>query len=222
MVLIVMVMLNHLWWSLPFTKWHFHQTSFMGRFIVSMSRPFLFALSADTIRTKSPLFQKPRSGFTTPFRSPIAIFCLKTLRNGARVLPKLTKPGRINPPKIGGGYKRRKVAVTFLSSGSLSINRFHKGGLWNCERIRTRYMDNKESKKACRQLNYLGEEDNTPRFYNYCVCDIMAKCSAGSSWKEQRACKFSKKSSVGDWCMHYRKYISGHCDCVNAQKAINK
>lgn len=84
-------------------------------------------------------------------------------------------------------------------------------------------MDNQDSKKACNRLNYIVEEDeNTPSFYNYCVCGIMAKCTAGSSWREQRACKFSKKSSLGDRCMHYRQLMNGHCDCVNAQKDVKK
>lgn len=55
---------------------------------------------------------------------------------------------------------------------------------------------------------------------NYCACEIMSKCTAGSSWREHRECKFSRKSSSGDHCMYYRDTINGHCDCVDAQREL--
>jgi hypothetical protein len=55
-------------------------------------------------------------------------------------------------------------------------------------------------------------------YQNYCKVGVMAKCTAGVSWKEQCLCKFSKKSAIGDRCMHYRENIDGHCDCVSAQR----
>jgi hypothetical protein len=54
--------------------------------------------------------------------------------------------------------------------------------------------------------------------HNYCELGTMFRCSAGSAWEEQKYCKFSRKSSGGGWCMHFRRNIGGHCDCVPAQK----
>ncbi|MFO7684733.1 MAG: hypothetical protein R6V60_01455 [Desulfobacterales bacterium] len=55
-------------------------------------------------------------------------------------------------------------------------------------------------------------------YHNYCEFGTMYRCSAGSVWEEHRLCKFSRKSSGGEWCMHFRRNIGGHCDCVTAQK----
>ncbi|MGB7919394.1 MAG: hypothetical protein WCF40_04995 [Desulfobacterales bacterium] len=54
--------------------------------------------------------------------------------------------------------------------------------------------------------------------HNYCELGTMFRCSAGSAWEEQKYCKFSRKSSGGGRCMHFRRNIGGHCDCVPAQK----
>jgi hypothetical protein len=53
---------------------------------------------------------------------------------------------------------------------------------------------------------------------NYCMPGIMSRCSAGIIWDNQKKCKFSKKSSVSDRCMHYIAPLDGHCDCVDAQR----
>lgn len=58
--------------------------------------------------------------------------------------------------------------------------------------------------------------------HNYCEFGIMSRCTAGNTWEEQRVCKFSRRSSTGDWCMHYRKNMGGHCDCVKAQKELSQ
>ena len=55
---------------------------------------------------------------------------------------------------------------------------------------------------------------------NYCKPGIMSRCSAGTVWKNQKKCKYSKKSSVGDRCMHYIPSLDGHCDSVDAQREI--
>jgi len=55
---------------------------------------------------------------------------------------------------------------------------------------------------------------------NYCVPGIMSRCSAGALWEDQKRCRFSKKSSVSDRCMHYIIGLDGHCDCVDAQREI--
>jgi len=53
---------------------------------------------------------------------------------------------------------------------------------------------------------------------NYCTPGIMSRCSAGTIWENQKKCKFSKKSSVSERCMHYIPSLDGHCDSVDAQR----
>jgi hypothetical protein len=53
---------------------------------------------------------------------------------------------------------------------------------------------------------------------NYCRPGIMSRCSAGIVWEKQKKCRFSKKSSVSERCMHYIASRDGHCDSVDAQR----
>ena len=53
---------------------------------------------------------------------------------------------------------------------------------------------------------------------NYCMPGIMSRCSAGVEWEKQKKCKFSKKSSISERCMHYIVSLDGHCDSVDAQR----
>jgi hypothetical protein len=46
----------------------------------------------------------------------------------------------------------------------------------------------------------------------------MSTCGAGAGLREQMACRFFKKSSFADRCMHYSLVVAGHCDCVDAQR----
>jgi hypothetical protein len=55
---------------------------------------------------------------------------------------------------------------------------------------------------------------------NYCIPGIMSRCSAGLIWQQQKKCKFSRKSTVGDRCMHFIEPIYGHCDSVEAQREL--
>jgi hypothetical protein len=55
------------------------------------------------------------------------------------------------------------------------------------------------------------------RRMNFCEFGTMFKCAAGTVWEEQRLCRYARKSSGGERCMHYRRNIGGHCDCVPAQ-----
>jgi hypothetical protein len=57
---------------------------------------------------------------------------------------------------------------------------------------------------------------------NFCVPGILSKCGAGATWTEHRHCKFAKKSTSSDKCMHYIEAIDGHCDCLDAQKDSEK
>jgi hypothetical protein len=36
----------------------------------------------------------------------------------------------------------------------------------------------------------------------------------------QKECRFFRKASLSDHCMHYRKLFGGHCDCVEAQREV--
>jgi len=55
---------------------------------------------------------------------------------------------------------------------------------------------------------------------NYCVPGLMSRCGAGASPEKQRKCRYFKKSTVSNRCMHYIEAIEGHCDCLEAQNAI--
>ena len=55
---------------------------------------------------------------------------------------------------------------------------------------------------------------------NYCIPGMMSRCSAGLIWHDQKKCKFAKKSSVSNRCMHYIEPINGHCDSVEAQREL--
>ena len=55
---------------------------------------------------------------------------------------------------------------------------------------------------------------------NYCIPGIMSRCSAGLIWQDQKKCKFARKSTVGERCMHYIESIYGHCDSVEAQREL--
>ena len=55
---------------------------------------------------------------------------------------------------------------------------------------------------------------------NYCVPGIMSRCSAGLIWHDQKRCKFARKSTAGERCMHYIASINGHCDSVEAQREL--
>ncbi len=55
---------------------------------------------------------------------------------------------------------------------------------------------------------------------SYCIPDTMSRCSAGPSWQNQKKCKFARKSTIRNRCMHYIESIDGHCDCAEAQREL--
>jgi hypothetical protein len=57
---------------------------------------------------------------------------------------------------------------------------------------------------------------------NCCIPGFMARCGAGPCVIDQQACKFFRKSSMGDRCMHYCVSLDGHCDCVDAQEEMKR
>jgi hypothetical protein len=54
---------------------------------------------------------------------------------------------------------------------------------------------------------------------SFCKRDIMSICTADSE-REQKNCKFYKKSSFSDRCMHFM--FDEYCDCLEAQVAIQQ
>jgi hypothetical protein len=53
---------------------------------------------------------------------------------------------------------------------------------------------------------------------SYCTSGIMSRCRAGSVWPDQQKCKYYKKSTTRNKCMHYIEALGGHCDCEAAQR----
>jgi len=53
---------------------------------------------------------------------------------------------------------------------------------------------------------------------NFCISGILSKCSAGTSWDEQKICKYAIKSDLSNKCMYFIGSMDGHCDCIYAQK----
>ncbi len=52
---------------------------------------------------------------------------------------------------------------------------------------------------------------------NFCIPGTMSRCGAGTTWQEQKKCKFARKSTSGNKCMYYIESMDDHCDCVVAQ-----
>ena len=53
---------------------------------------------------------------------------------------------------------------------------------------------------------------------NHCIPGILSKCGAGTTWAEQRQCRFAVKSDFVNKCMYYNQSMDGHCDCIDAQR----
>ena len=53
---------------------------------------------------------------------------------------------------------------------------------------------------------------------NFCIPGMLSKCGAGTSWAQQRRCRFAVKSAFGNKCMYYNLAMDGHCDCIDAQQ----
>jgi hypothetical protein len=54
---------------------------------------------------------------------------------------------------------------------------------------------------------------------SFCQRDMMSICTATNE-SEQKKCKFYKKSSFTDKCMHFM--FDEYCDCLEAQIAIQQ
>jgi len=57
---------------------------------------------------------------------------------------------------------------------------------------------------------------------NLCVGGVMSQCSVGNDWQMQKKCKYYRKSTAKNRCMHYIEALNGHCDCVDAQRKIRR
>lgn len=75
-----------------------------------------------------------------------------------------------------------------------------------------------QEKRICLQRN--NAQDAELGCLNYCVAGIMSRCSAGTVWDDHKKCKYAEKSTISNRCMHFIEAIEGHCDCVEAQKAL--
>jgi hypothetical protein len=65
-------------------------------------------------------------------------------------------------------------------------------------------------------LRKLGVIEVLSERLSFCKIDIMSICTAASE-SEQKNCKFYKKSSFTDKCMHFM--FDEYCDCLDAQIA---
>jgi len=48
--------------------------------------------------------------------------------------------------------------------------------------------------------------------------DLLSVCTAGKRWKDQKRCKYYRKATFAERCMHFVEAINGHCDNVDAQR----
>lgn len=80
------------------------------------------------------------------------------------------------------------------------------------------------SERFARTAHFECVEEQTEgcRNVNCCIAGFMSRCGAGPSIIDQHACKFFRKSSAGERCMHYCVSIDGHCDCVPAQVEMKR
>lgn len=81
-------------------------------------------------------------------------------------------------------------------------------------------MEEFAKQKKHRDLSVDEDRYSRLQYTNYCVPGIMSRCGAGTLWEDQKKCRFSRKSSVSNRCMHYIVSLDGHCDCVDAQREI--
>jgi hypothetical protein len=53
---------------------------------------------------------------------------------------------------------------------------------------------------------------------NLCAPDLLSLCGARESLHDQKRCRYYRKASHADRCMHLVESINGHCDSVDAQR----
>ena len=57
---------------------------------------------------------------------------------------------------------------------------------------------------------------------NYCIPGMLSRCGAGPRVEKQKKCRYYKKSTIREQCMHYIVVLNGHCDCVDAQRDVRR
>jgi len=57
---------------------------------------------------------------------------------------------------------------------------------------------------------------------NYCIPGMLSRCGAGPKAESQKLCRYYKKSTIREQCMHYIVVLNGHCDCVDAQRDVRR
>ena len=75
------------------------------------------------------------------------------------------------------------------------------------------------------EYSYYNSMDNkvsTTTKINFCAKQNgMSFCKA-VELSDQHGCKYREDASKADRCMYWRKEIDGACDCIWAQKSIDK
>jgi hypothetical protein len=76
--------------------------------------------------------------------------------------------------------------------------------------------------KGTTALQHDERQNRNLGYLNYCVSGLISRCGIGPLLVEHKKCRFYKKSTVGNRCMHYIEARDGHCDCLEAQIELNK
>jgi hypothetical protein len=53
---------------------------------------------------------------------------------------------------------------------------------------------------------------------NLCAPDLLSICGARESVNDQKRCRYYRKASRSERCMHFVEAIDGHCTSVEAQR----
>jgi len=53
---------------------------------------------------------------------------------------------------------------------------------------------------------------------NLCAPDLLSLCGAREALHDQKRCRFYRKATHAERCMHFIESINGHCDSVDAQR----
>jgi hypothetical protein len=63
---------------------------------------------------------------------------------------------------------------------------------------------------------------NMDALSNLCAMGMLSICAARRSWSDQKRCRFYRKASYSERCMHLVESIDGHCDNVDAQREARR
>jgi hypothetical protein len=83
-------------------------------------------------------------------------------------------------------------------------------------------MSNDERRAGNAHVEFFGTPEDRCGRLNFCVAGAMYRCGAGPALIDQQQCRFFRRSSVAERCLHYRGSLEGHCDCVEAQQEVSR